>query len=80
VTSEQAVQIENLAQKAHATDADLLWLARLCSADETLVHLGNVTRVDAGDMIQTLRNYLRYDAAMKADAKLDEFDRTRTHQ
>ncbi len=60
MTSEQALEIEKLAERTHSTDADLLWLARVCSADETLVHLGAVARVDAGDMIATLRDYERY--------------------
>jgi hypothetical protein len=49
-----------------------LWLARLCSCDETLVHLGQLTRVDAGDVIATLLDYERYMIQVEAA----EFRRT----
>jgi hypothetical protein len=78
MTTEQAHQLEHLATRTNSTDADLLWLARLCSADEQLVHLGQVTRVDAVDIIATLEDYARYEAAIAANRKLDEFEGLRT--
>jgi len=60
MTTSQSHELEQLAKRTHSTDADLLWLARLCSCDETLVHLGQLTRVDAGDVIATLLDYERY--------------------
>ena len=78
MTSQQAHTLEQLATRTNSTDADLLWLARLCSADEQLVHLGQVTRVDAIDMIATLQDYERYEAACAANRKLDEFEGLRT--
>jgi hypothetical protein len=35
--------------------------------------LGQLTRVDAIDMIATLQDYERYEAACAANRKLDEF-------
>ena len=78
MTTSQSHELEQLAKRTHSTDADLLWLARLCSADEQLVHLGQVTRVDAIDMIATLKDYARYEAAIAANRKLDEFAGLRT--
>jgi hypothetical protein len=72
VTSEQALQIETLAERTHSTDADLLWLARLCSHEAGLNHLGEVTRVDAQDMIDTLKDYERYIEACAAGVKAVE--------
>jgi hypothetical protein len=66
MTADQANTLEQLAERTHSTDADLLWLARLCSADEQLVHLGQVTRVDAVDMLATLRDYERYLSQVEA--------------
>jgi hypothetical protein len=66
VTTAQTHELEQLARRTHSTDADLLWLARLCSADEQLVHLGEVTRIDAGDMIATLRDFERYQIQVEA--------------
>jgi hypothetical protein len=78
MTTAQAHELEHLARRTHSTDADLLWLARLCSCDEQLVHLGQVTRVDADDMLATLRDYLAYENAIAANRKLDEFNGLRT--
>jgi hypothetical protein len=63
MTTAQAHELEHLAKRTRSTDADLLWLARVCSADELLVHLGQVTRVDAKDMLATLRDFERYEAS-----------------
>jgi hypothetical protein len=60
MTAEQAHEIEVLARATGSSDGDLLCLARHCAADETLTHLGKLTRVDAGDMIYTLRQYRAY--------------------
>lgn len=61
----QAVEIEQLSDTLGATDADLLWLARLssnrCSDVELMdMHLGELTRAEAAEMIETLRCYERY--------------------
>lgn len=66
MTTEQAFELEQLARRTASTDADLLWLARLCSCDEQLVHLGQVTRIDAGEMIATLQDFERYEAQAEA--------------
>lgn len=60
MTSNQAHQIEQLSERLKPSEGELIWLARICAADETLVHLGQLTRVDAGDMIFTLTEYERF--------------------
>lgn len=59
MTSQQSYEIEQLAARLGSSDADLLWLARICSASETLNHMGQLARVDAEDVIHTLRTYER---------------------
>jgi hypothetical protein len=66
VTSNQAHELEKLAERTHSTDADLLTLARVCSQDAGLEHLGNLTRESAGEMIATLRDYERYMVQVEA--------------
>jgi hypothetical protein len=61
MTSTQALQLERLAERLNISDGELLWLARVCSADETLCRFDKVTRVDAREMIGTLEDYERYD-------------------
>ena len=63
--SEQAYELETLQRVTQSSDGDLLRLARECAHDDTLVHLGQLTRVDAGEMIQVLREY-RYFKAVGA--------------
>jgi hypothetical protein len=80
MTTEQSLKLEQLERRLKPSEGELIWLARICAADETLVHLGQLTRVDAGDMIHTMTEYERHlaiDAAHRADAKMDEFDLTR---
>ncbi len=57
MTAQQAYEIEKLAERTGSTEADLLWLGRLCSCSETLIHLGQLARVDAQDVIETLKQY-----------------------
>ncbi len=64
MTSEQALTIEQLAKRTHSTDADLLWLARLCSGRDADIeiadmHMGDLNRADAAQMIETLQAYER---------------------
>jgi hypothetical protein len=64
MTSQQAHTLEALAKRTHSTDADLLWLARLCSGRDADIevadmHLGELTRAEAAAMIETLEAYER---------------------
>ena len=67
MTSSQAHAIETLAREVGSSDGDLLFLARHCAADETLQHLGQITRVDAGDMIYTLRAFRAYQTKQRVE-------------
>lgn len=60
MTTQQAHQLEKIVARIGASDGELLWLARICAADETLVSLGHLSRVDARDMIWTLEQFERY--------------------
>lgn len=61
MTSTQAYEIEHIADRIKSSDGELLWLARLCSQNAALVHLGQLTRVDAEDMLRVLRDFEAYD-------------------
>ena len=77
MTTDQSLKLERLERRLKPSEGELIWLARICAADETLCHLGQLSRVDAGDMIYTLTEYERYlaiDAAQRADAKMDQFE------
>ena len=59
-TATQAHELEQLQQRLAIDDGSLLWLARQCAQDAALVHLGALRRVDAGDVLFTLREYERF--------------------
>lgn len=60
MTTNQSHELEQLQQRLAIDDGSLLWLARVCAADEGLVHLGALRRIDAGDVLFTLREYERF--------------------
>ncbi len=60
VTCEQAYELETLQRITCSSDADMLRLARECEQDASLVHLGQLSRVAAGEMIAVLREYVYY--------------------
>ena len=66
MTSNQAFELETLARVTDSSDADLICLARHCSANEQLIHFGQLTRADAEDMLDTLRKY-RYFQVMRGE-------------
>ena len=71
MTSTQAEDLKQLARLTHSTDADLLWLARLCSgrdADVEIadIHFGEITRAEAEEILRTLRDYERYQRQVEA--------------
>ena len=45
---------------AETSDAELIRLAQECAQDSGLIHLGELTRVDADDLIRTLKQYRYY--------------------
>jgi hypothetical protein len=60
MTSSQAHRLEQIVKRLGASDGELLWLARHCAVDDSLVSLGALSRVDAEDMIETLETYERW--------------------
>ena len=53
----QAWELETLQRVTETSDAELIRLAQECAQDSGLLHLGELTRVDADDLIRTLRQY-----------------------
>lgn len=60
MTQHQQQTIEQLAARTQSASGDLLRLARECQQDGAMVHLAELDRYAAGDMIEVLEDYERH--------------------
>lgn len=67
MTTGQALRLEELCDRLNPSEGELLWLARQCSQDASLISLGHLSRADAEDLISTLESYERWLMDFSAD-------------
>jgi hypothetical protein len=60
MTPEQAYELETLQRVTESSNGDMLRLARECAQDPALDCMGEMSRTDAGEMIEVLRTYRYY--------------------
>jgi hypothetical protein len=60
MSPEQAYELETLQRITGSSDGDMLRLARECAQDPALDWMGEMSRSDAGEMIEVLRTYRYY--------------------
>lgn len=57
---EQAEVVRVLAKQHRSSSAEVLWLARVCSANEQLMSLEQLTKEEAADLIYNLQAFGRW--------------------
>jgi hypothetical protein len=60
MTAEQAYELETLQRITKSSDGEMLRLARECAQDTQIESFGHLHRIDAEDMLRTLREYRYY--------------------